>query len=58
LGVKPFWADLYNAAADLILNGHAHNYERFAPQTPTGTSSANGRREIVVGTGGDDPITI
>ena len=37
-----------------MLNGHAHNYERFAPQTPTGSPSANGIREIVVGTGGVD----
>lgn len=52
--VLPLWRDLYNAHADLVLNGHAHNYERFAPQTPTGSASANGIREIVVGTGGVD----
>ena len=52
--VKPLWQDLYNAGADLILNGHAHNYERFAPQTPTGAASASGLTEIVVGTGGED----
>jgi acid phosphatase type 7 len=52
--VRPFWNDLYNAHADLILNGHAHNYERFKPQTPGGVASANGITEIVVGTGGED----
>src|SRR5262249_5933228 len=32
--VAPFWADLHAAGADLVLNGHAHVYERFAPQDP------------------------
>jgi hypothetical protein len=50
--VQPLWNDLYAARADLILNGHAHVYERFAPQTPTGAGSAKGITEIVVGTGG------
>lgn len=48
-----FWQDLYNAHADLVLNGHDHLYERFAPQTPTGVSDpAHGIREIIAGTGG------
>jgi hypothetical protein len=34
--VKPLWNDLYAAGADLVLNGHAHVYERFAAQTPSG----------------------
>ena len=51
--VRPFWNDLYAAHADLILNGHAHNYERFKPQTPGGASTPNGITEIVVGTGGE-----
>ena len=38
--------------ADLIVNGHAHRYERFAPMTPGGTRSNNGIRQIVAGTGG------
>jgi len=47
------WNDLYNAGAELILVGHEHNYERFAPQTATGMAdSARGVRQIVVGTGG------
>jgi len=51
----PFWNDLYNAKADVVLNGHAHDYERFAPQTSSGASDpANGVREFIVGTGGDD----
>jgi len=35
-----------------VLNGHAHDYERFAPQTPSGQASPTGVREFVVGTGG------
>ena len=48
-----FWNDLYNANADLVLDGHDHDYERFAPQTPGAkASSSRGIREFVVGTGG------
>jgi len=39
---------------DLLLAGHAHSYERFAPQNAAGQADANGIREIVVGTGGRD----
>ena len=51
----PFWNDLYSAGADIVLNGHAHDYERFAPQTGAGAAdAAKGLREFVVGTGGKD----
>jgi acid phosphatase type 7 len=51
--VKPFWHILYNHHADVILNGHAHRYERFARITPSGArSSARGIRQFIVGTGG------
>jgi hypothetical protein len=51
--VKPFWNILYNHHADVILNGHAHRYERFARITPSGErSSARGIRQFIVGTGG------
>jgi len=51
----PIWQDLYAANADVVLNGHAHDYERFAPQTPSGApDSARGIREFVSGTGGED----
>jgi hypothetical protein len=50
-----FWSDLYAAGAEVVLNGHAHVYERFAPQTPSGAPDpTNGIREFVVGTGGED----
>ena len=52
-GVAPFWKALYEAGADVIINGHDHDYERFAPQDPSGTEDrARGLREFVVGTGG------
>jgi hypothetical protein len=51
--IRPLWQDLYEANADVVVNGHDHDYERFAPQTPDGTAdSARGIREFVVGTGG------
>ncbi len=51
--MQPVWQALYDFDADLVLNGHEHNYERFAPQSPSGVADAsNGIVEIIVGTGG------
>jgi calcineurin-like phosphoesterase family protein len=51
--MRPAWDLLYGANADLILNGHDHLYERFAPQTPSGASDpARGIREFIAGMGG------
>ncbi len=52
--VKPLWDALYAHGADVVLNGHAHSYERFAPRRPDGADDPAGIREFVVGTGGDD----
>ncbi len=53
--VKPLWDALYEAGADVVLSGHTHNYERFAPQDPEGEAdSERGIREFVVGTGGGE----
>ena len=50
---KPFWDTLYAHGAELILSGHEHNYERFAPQTPDGVADpTNGIRQFDAGTGG------
>ena len=49
---RAFWDTLYAAHADLVINGHDHDYERFARLTPSGTASASGIRQFVVGTGG------
>jgi hypothetical protein len=51
--VSPFWDALYAAGADLVVNGHDHDYERFAPIDPAGNPDADrGIRQIVAGTGG------
>ena len=51
------WTVLYGAGADVILNGHSHSYERFAPQDPDGRpDAARGIRQFTVGTGGA-PLT-
>lgn len=48
-----FWDELYAAGADVVLVGHDHDYERFAPQDPNGIADpTNGIRQFVVGTGG------
>lgn len=47
-----FWNELYAARAELILNGHAHHYERFAPQRPDQIPDPRGPRMFIVGTGG------
>ncbi len=51
--------DLYAAHADVVLTGHEHSYERFAPQNTNGElDPQNGIRLIVAGTGGrsHDPL--
>jgi alkaline phosphatase len=50
--VDPFWRLLAAAGTDLVLNGHEHNYERFAPQDADALPSSSGIVEIVAGTGG------
>ncbi len=51
---KPLFQALYDANAEIVLAGHDHDYERFAPQTPTGElDNSRGVREFVVGTGGE-----
>jgi hypothetical protein len=52
-GVAALWQALHDAGAEVVLNGHDHDYERFAPQDPGGTlDDARGIRQFVVGTGG------
>ena len=54
--VAPFWDVLYAAGADLVLNGHDHDYERFAPQDPAGNADdERGIMQLIVGTGGAEP---
>jgi acid phosphatase type 7 len=54
--VRPFWRALYAAGADVVLSGHEHVYERFAPQTPDGAlDGPRGIREFTIGVGGRGP---
>lgn len=51
--MRPLFQALYEAKTDLVLAGHSHHYERFAPQNAQGgLDQTNGFREFVVGTGG------
>jgi len=51
--MREIWRALYQFGADIILNGHDHVYERFAPQAPVGNpDSIRGIRQFTVGTGG------
>ena len=51
--VTAIWRALYEAGADVVLAGHDHIYERFAPQDPDGRNDpARGLRSFVVGSGG------
>lgn len=47
------WRDLAAARADVVLNGHDHDYERFAPLSADGQMDTNGVREFIAGTGGE-----
>jgi acid phosphatase type 7 len=51
--MRDIWRVLYAANVDVVINGHDHVYERFAPQDADGRlDAARGIREFVVGTGG------
>lgn len=51
--MEPLWQALYDYGADVVLAGHEHNYERFAPQDPMGLADpSRGIREFVIGSGG------
>jgi hypothetical protein len=50
--MRPAWAALEKAGADLVLNGHEHFYESFDRKNDLGKNDPNGLREIIAGTGG------
>jgi uncharacterized protein YjdB len=51
--MRDAWQILYDHGAEIVISGHHHNYERFAPQTATGVlDPSRGLRQFVVGTGG------
>lgn len=51
--MRDLWRTLYEFDVDLVINGHDHTYERFAPQDPDGRPDPQrGIRQFIVGTGG------
>ena len=55
--MRDLFQALYDAGADVVINGHAHVYERLAPHDAQGQADpARGIRVFVVGTGGGIPL--
>jgi len=51
--LDPFWQVLYDYGAEVVISGHDHHYERFAPLNPDGEVDESwGIRQFIVGTGG------
>ena len=58
LDMSTIWSDLVAAGVEVVLTGHDHEYERFAPQNGAGArDDAHGAREFVVGTGGENHMS-
>jgi hypothetical protein len=56
--MRPIFQALYDFNAEVVVSGHNHQYERFAPQNPTGgLDTTRGIREFVAGTGGASHYT-
>ncbi len=56
--MRDAWHVLYEFGVDVVINGHDHNYERFASQDPDGRADPRGIREFIVGTGGGPPYPL
>jgi hypothetical protein len=55
VAAAPLWDALFDAGADVVLNGHEHGYQQLAPLDKSGVvDAARGIRTFVVGTGGGD----
>jgi acid phosphatase type 7 len=53
--VQPWWSAAVDGGIDVVLSGHEHEYERFAPLDAGGAvATTAGTREFVAGTGGRD----
>jgi acid phosphatase type 7 len=50
--VRPLWTAAVQAGVDVVLTGHEHSYERFAPMDAAGQEDDGGTRLFIVGTGG------
>lgn len=49
---KDFWMSAQAGGVDVLLNGHDHHFERFAPKDRDGNVSSVGMRQFIVGSGG------
>jgi hypothetical protein len=49
---QSLWEAAVTAGAEIVLNGHDHNYERFEPMDAKGDLRADGTVEFVSGNGG------
>ena len=57
--MQAIWQDLYAAGVEVVLSGHSHNYERFAPQDEAGRlDREDGIRQFVVGGAGAFPARL
>jgi hypothetical protein len=54
--MQTVWQIFYNAGTELVINGHEHQYERFAQMNASGAEVSQGLQEIVVGTGGGEAL--
>lgn len=50
--VAPLWKALEEAGAEIVIAGHDHHYESFAPQNSVGVADPRGLRQFIVGNGG------
>ena len=50
---QAFWNDAVQFHVTAIVNGHAHDYERWVPLDANGNPDPNGVDEIIAGTGGN-----
>lgn len=55
---REWWKVLIRHHADLVLNGHIHNYQRFAPMDESGHRTRSGITEYIVGTGGESQVRV
>ena len=54
---QPWWSAAVAGGVDIVLSGHDHDYERFAPLDGEGRpTSTGGTRQFVVGTGGNNDL--
>ena len=56
--MKPLWDAIYDHGPAIVVNGHNHVYERFAPMDPDGKAAAEtkGIQEFVICAAGANPV--